>query len=286
MQTNVIWCPMLATVCNLTAVRDGEMIGGDFAANMDGIEHYAKFGHRGRLQSDLNKDLASNPRWVRVPYRYRQAILFEGNLPHLSTKLLSLPRDLKRVIIGINVFDHRIGPAAERCTIHSARWRRAQKLYSVVGGGMSVKYGIGTTYKDDKDGNDDSKNDRPEKKIEISRIRETNPVLYRLLKIKCRRDKEAKLKQERAKNVSRACLMREENRFSSLEILRECFPKVWIMISDTKTGKVRPTYVSKWMRHEKLSVLKTGDDEDNDDINHDLDVILNYLTGTTKKKEK
>ena len=70
MQTNVIWCPMLATVCNVTPCREGEMIGGEFAANMDGIDHYAKFGHRGRLHGieELNKNLASNVNWVRVPY--------------------------------------------------------------------------------------------------------------------------------------------------------------------------------------------------------------------------
>ena len=100
MQTNVIWCPMLATVCNVTPCREGEMIGGEFAANMDGIDHYAKFGHRGRLHGieELNRNLASNElgeSTVRVRgcstlkisqsnsshnrYRHRQAILFEDS---------------------------------------------------------------------------------------------------------------------------------------------------------------------------------------------------------------
>ena len=256
MQTNVIWCPMLASVCNVTPCREGEMIGGEFAANMDGIDHYAKFGHRGRLNGieNLNRNLKSNAKWMRVPYRHRQAILFEGSLPHLSTKLLSLPKHLKRVIIGINVFDTRIGPIAERCTIHSARWRRAQKLYSV-----SVKYS----------GNDTKKSN--EEKIEISRIREKNPVLYRLLKLKYQREKERKLKQMRQSAVLRARKLLSD-RCSSLEIIRECFPKVWLMISDSKAGTVRPSYVRKWMRHQKLDLR----DNLEEDIDRDLSAMLSH----------
>ena len=301
MQTNVIWCPMLATVCNVTPCREGEMIGGEFAANMDGIDHYAKFGHRGRLHGieELNRNLASNVGWVRVPYvfvgvrarlkylksnsshnryRHKQAILFEGSLPHLSTKLLSLPKHLKRVIIGINVFDTKIGPIAERCTwsyhhlysnvtknfsntgtIHSARWRRAQKLY-----GVSVKYGGGL------DG-DDTKNNS---KIEISKIRETNPVLYRLLKLKHQRDKEMKLKQERQSAVLRARTLLLGNDRSSLEIIRECFPKVWLMISDSSTKTVRPSYVKKWMRHKKIDCCE--DDSQDRDLSAMLWIYIVY----------
>ena len=148
-------------------------------------------------------------------------------------------------------------------TIHSARWRRAQKLY-----GVSVKYGGGL------DGDDTKSSSSNERKIEISKIRETNPVLYRLLKLKHQRDKEMKLKQDRQSAVLRARKLLLGNDRSSLEIIRECFPKVWLMISDSSTKTVRPSYVKKWMRHKKIDCCC-----DDDSQYRDLSAMLSYLIG-------
>lgn len=46
-ETNVIYPPMYAGTCQLSPVHsEEEMIGGDFQANIGGVEHYRKFGYK------------------------------------------------------------------------------------------------------------------------------------------------------------------------------------------------------------------------------------------------
>lgn len=47
-ETNVIYPPMYAGTCQLSPVHSEEdMIGGDFQANIGGVEHYRRFGYKG-----------------------------------------------------------------------------------------------------------------------------------------------------------------------------------------------------------------------------------------------
>lgn len=52
-ETNVIYPPMYAGTCQVSPVHGEEdMIGGDFHANIGGVEHYRKFGYKGKLFRD------------------------------------------------------------------------------------------------------------------------------------------------------------------------------------------------------------------------------------------
>ena len=48
-ETNIIHPPLYAGTCHISPLEEGEMEGGNFAANMDGLDHYKRFGYKGKL---------------------------------------------------------------------------------------------------------------------------------------------------------------------------------------------------------------------------------------------
>lgn len=56
-------------------------------------------------------------------HRFQRACVFDGELPHLSTNITALPVSTKRVVIGINVFDHEIGPKVAIAPVHSDAYK-------------------------------------------------------------------------------------------------------------------------------------------------------------------
>jgi hypothetical protein len=49
-ETNIIYPPLYAGTCHVSPLHGEEdMVGGDFRANIKGIEHYRKFGYKGRI---------------------------------------------------------------------------------------------------------------------------------------------------------------------------------------------------------------------------------------------
>ena len=48
-ETNVIHPPLYAGTMQISPVEGGEMTGGDFCVNTDGLEHYKRFGYKGRV---------------------------------------------------------------------------------------------------------------------------------------------------------------------------------------------------------------------------------------------
>ena len=109
--------------------ESGEMVGGIFGVNRGGMRHYLRFGHHCVLARDspgaLERDWDSDPEWVKVPYRFRRAILFDGILPHRATAISAMPEDRRRVVVGINVFDDTIGPQVAAAPVHSDAYREA-----------------------------------------------------------------------------------------------------------------------------------------------------------------
>jgi hypothetical protein len=107
--------------------RADTMEGGTFGVHTGGLEHYARFGHHGVLAratpGALEADWADEA-WVKVDYRARRAILFDGALPHRATTTRSMPPGLRRVVVGINVFDSSVGEEVSRSPVHSAAYRR------------------------------------------------------------------------------------------------------------------------------------------------------------------
>ena len=133
------------------------MIGGDYAANLGGLDHYARHGYKGcksgdprggwRLPPQLQSAAARNFRqeggdledppphhdaetgWVTVPYRHNRATLHSGHLPHLSSPVDSLdPPGLYRVVLGLNIFGIDAGPEVMLAPEHSAAFRRRVKI--------------------------------------------------------------------------------------------------------------------------------------------------------------
>lgn len=79
-ETNIIHPPLYAGTCHVSPLSDCEIIGGAFQANMGGIDHYRKFGYKGRLvpKSELADDLIKSPDWVTIKYKRNRGILHDG----------------------------------------------------------------------------------------------------------------------------------------------------------------------------------------------------------------
>lgn len=48
----------------------------------------------------MAEDLKSNEKWVTVPYMCNRGTIFDGNMPHLATKVSYIREGFKRVILG------------------------------------------------------------------------------------------------------------------------------------------------------------------------------------------
>lgn len=150
-ETNVIYPPVYAGTCQLAPVRSPkDMIGGAFCANIDGLEHYRKFGYKGKLQpaETFEEDLQS-PQWINIPYLENRGIMHDGDFPHLSTKITHIRDGVKRVILGFNVFTDHVAECNLRAPEHSDAFNRTIKLYQRMAaagvpitayGGQASKY--------------------------------------------------------------------------------------------------------------------------------------------------
>ncbi|RHY02667.1 hypothetical protein DYB25_002215 [Aphanomyces astaci] len=63
-----------------------------------------------------------------VPYTHRQGVLIDGNMPHGSTPVTRLPPGVRRVVVGLNMFNHEIGPFAQAYPEHSAKFNKYVKV--------------------------------------------------------------------------------------------------------------------------------------------------------------
>ncbi|GMI61890.1 hypothetical protein ScalyP_jg8870 [Parmales sp. scaly parma] len=136
-ETNIIYPPIYAGTLHCSNMGDGEIVGGKFEANLEGLSHYEKVGYKGKkLSTDptefLEKDRSSSSAWMSVPYRFNRGIFHDGDLPHLSTRIEALPADKKRVIVGLNMFGHDCGPSAMHAPEHSNAFNRQVKLYQLM----------------------------------------------------------------------------------------------------------------------------------------------------------
>mmetsp|Transcript_23602 Transcript_23602/g.40104 ORF Transcript_23602/g.40104 Transcript_23602/m.40104 type:complete len:369 (-) Transcript_23602:124-1230(-) len=150
-ETNIIHPPLYAGTCQLSPLKGKDMIGGDFYANMSGLDHYKEFGYKGLLQSPgaLTEDVDASGDWVRVRYKQNRAMLHDGDLPHFSSPIKQLVPDKRRVILGLNFFSDAVGECCIRAPEHSDAFNRTVKLYQ-----MMSKLGGGTPdqHKDDPAG--------------------------------------------------------------------------------------------------------------------------------------
>jgi hypothetical protein len=122
-ETHIIHPPLYAGTCHISPLQGKDMTGGDFYANMSGLDHYKQYGYKSLLkpQADLMKDIESSGDWVRVRYKRNRAILHDGDFPHFSSPISQLAPDKKRVILGFNFFSDALGECCVRAPEVSER---------------------------------------------------------------------------------------------------------------------------------------------------------------------
>jgi hypothetical protein len=146
-ETNVIHPPLYAATCQVSSLTNDEMIGGDFYANVRGLEHYKQFGYKGILRSseEFTADLLTDD-WIKIPYRRNRGTLHDGDYPHFSSPIQTITPGKKRVILGLNFFSESVGECCQRAPEHSDAFNRTVKLYQMMsklgggGGGQGGKY--------------------------------------------------------------------------------------------------------------------------------------------------
>jgi hypothetical protein len=89
-----------------------------------------RYDTQGNANTNINTNV--NVQRVVVPYNFKRAILCDGDYPHQSTPILKLPSNIHRVVIGVNVFDHCVGPHVTRAPEHSQAFNRRAKLYQAL----------------------------------------------------------------------------------------------------------------------------------------------------------
>ena len=126
----------------------GTIRGGNLCIHMGGLEHYHKHGYKGNKypvavadteMTTINNDAPPKDTlkdgtvrhctdgWVRIPYQYNRMTVMSGQLPHLSTRIHSLPQQptqTMRVIVGFNVFLNNVGELVQKAPEHSHAFRR------------------------------------------------------------------------------------------------------------------------------------------------------------------
>ncbi|KAF4315625.1 hypothetical protein BBO99_00009622 [Phytophthora kernoviae] len=162
-ESNVIFPPIYGATLHVSPlhndVREGEALvqnqgretssfeGGGFHVNLTGLEHYDKYGYKTRKQphrlttGELEETSSSEPGWERVSYAYRRGIICDGELPHFSGRVRTLPASVapptgaadtqlpvKRVVVGFNLFPNEIGACVAKFPEHSGAFNRYVKL--------------------------------------------------------------------------------------------------------------------------------------------------------------
>ena len=128
-QTNIIYPPIYGATLHLTPPsQDTKIQGGSFHANAAGLEHYKEYKYKCPLDKlDFMNSNEGND-WIMVPYKYNRGTLCDGELPHFSAPVKSIPDGMKRVIVGFNVCNHEIGPIVEQYPEHSSKFNKWVKL--------------------------------------------------------------------------------------------------------------------------------------------------------------
>ena len=128
---NLIVPPLFGAVLHCS---DADLDGGDFIINTQGLEHYRKFGYKKKnYEASFHTDQISDDcsYWKEVSYKFNRLTIFNGEYPHMSTKLNSLPgaHKIKRVIMGFNVFSSDVGPLVEDAPEHSLAFKTRVRMH-------------------------------------------------------------------------------------------------------------------------------------------------------------
>jgi len=133
-ENNIIIPPLFGGVCHLSPLSDDQMIGGDFLINEDGLNHYFKYGYKGKLSGidKLEEDISTSSNWIKIKYKSNRGIVFDGDYPHCASKINCIPQNIKRVILGFNCFTKETSECNMRAPEHSDAFNRTVKLYQTM----------------------------------------------------------------------------------------------------------------------------------------------------------
>ncbi|OQR87418.1 hypothetical protein ACHHYP_08878 [Achlya hypogyna] len=131
-QTNITYPPMYGATLHVSPLNvspESCMTGGDFYANSRGLDHYKDHGYKESFAPlPTWEEMASDKTYLRAPYMHKRGIVMDGNFPHGSTPVTMLPPGMHRVVVGLNLFNHEIGPHAEAYPEHSAKFNKYVKV--------------------------------------------------------------------------------------------------------------------------------------------------------------
>lgn len=138
-EKNVVATPVWAGTLQCTSTSS--IKGGQFAVNVNGMDHYKHHGYKGHKSgknmggwtqppsNENDVDYNTDTGWVTIPYRYNRMIQHSGHLPHLSAPFILSKENGYRVIVGFNVFRNDVGPTVSQAPEHSFAFRRRIKCH-------------------------------------------------------------------------------------------------------------------------------------------------------------
>jgi len=137
-ETNIIYPPLYGGTIHCSRLTEdpneyllGRIEGGSLLVFREGLDHYERHGYKCKKRPLPLPD--NEPKQVVcIPYRFNRGIVCDGEYPHLSTPIQSLPPGMRRVIMGFNVFDHCVGPYVMKAPEHSKAFNRRVKLYQAI----------------------------------------------------------------------------------------------------------------------------------------------------------
>jgi hypothetical protein len=150
-ETNIIHPPLYAGTVHVSPLGmtpqtpENSMGGGAFCVNTFGLDHYKDFGYKGKKAGGngvksgaeaILLDQQASPAWQEIRYKRNRGILHDGDFPHFSTPVLSLPSSptkVVRCILGFNCFAEDVGEACLRAPEHSRAFNRTIRLYQTLG---------------------------------------------------------------------------------------------------------------------------------------------------------
>ena len=179
-----------------SAAAASRMDGGDFQVNMEGLHHYRRFGYKGRMAAsdDIAAD-SSSADWITVRYKCNRGIFHDGDFPHQSTPVSSLPLDstgigstVRRVILGLNCFTQEVAECCARAPEHSDAFNRTVKLYQAMScAELSVSLNVSSQEPDTAQASD-AMNGSSKKGMTAKELLR-NPALAKLVVLAARRVK-------------------------------------------------------------------------------------------------
>lgn len=82
--------------------------------------------------AELEADMSGAGDWVKIRYKRNRGIIHDGDFPHYSSPVQSMPKGKKRVILGFNFFSAAVADCNIRAPEHSDAFNRTVKLYQVI----------------------------------------------------------------------------------------------------------------------------------------------------------